>query len=348
MLGMSSLAHEDGKEKMTTRAIEGNGNGVAATGEVKIRYDAKEQGWLSYMVALVTLAMLVGWFYVIAFIVLVCIYATLVHQSLVAVALLIVLFSSTYWPSQILWQEFIDLPIWKTWCEYFSFTVMQKGKGVSPDRHYIFVEFPHGVFPLGFMLSATIVQKVLTGLRVEGAIASVLFRIPVLAQLCHWFGSRPATTGNIHKLLDQGSAGLMAGGIAEIFLSSREHEKVYLKKRKGFVKIALQRGAPLVPIYYFGNTQLLDFAGGPAMQKVSRSLRMSLLLFYGRWYLPVPYQVPITMVIGEPMEVEQVDNPTDEQINQLHERFVAELHKLFDEYKHKVGGNWHNKQLLVV
>jgi len=271
-----------------------------------------------------------------------------VHQSLVAVALLVVLFSSTYWPSQILWQAFIDLPIWKTWCEYFSFTVMQKGKGVSPDKHYIFVEFPHGVFPLGFMLSATIVQKVLTGLRVEGAIASILFRIPVLAQLCHWFGSRPATTGNIHKLLDQGSAGLMAGGIAEIFLSSREHEKVYLKKRKGFVKIALQRGAPLVPIYYFGNTQLLDFAGGPAMQKVSRSLRMSLLLFYGRWYLPVPYQVPITMVIGEPMEVEQVDNPTDEQINQLHERFVAELHKLFDEYKHKVGGNWHNKQLLVV
>lgn len=345
---MSSLAHEAGKEKMTARSIGGEGNGVATSGEVKIRYDAKEQGWLSYVVAIVTLAMLVGWFYVIAVIVLVCIYATLVHQSLVAVALLVVLFSSTYWPSQILWQEFIDLPIWKTWCEYFSFTVMQKGKGVSPDRHYIFVEFPHGVFPLGFMLSATIVQKVLTGLRVEGAIASILFRIPVLAQLCHWFGSRPATTGNIHKLLDQGSAGLMAGGIAEIFLSSREHEKVYLKKRKGFVKIALQRGAPLVPIYYFGNTQLLDFAGGPAMQKVSRSLRMSLLLFYGRWYLPVPYQVPITMVIGEPMEVEQVDNPTDEQINQLHERFVAELHKLFDEYKHKVGGNWHNKQLLVV
>jgi 2-acylglycerol O-acyltransferase 2 len=49
----------------------------------------------------------------------------------------------------------------QTWCEYFSFTVMQKkGQGVSPDKHYIFVEFPHGVFPLGFMLSATIVQQV--------------------------------------------------------------------------------------------------------------------------------------------------------------------------------------------
>ena len=110
---MSSLAYEDGKEKMTTCSIEGEGNGVATSGEVKIRYDAKEQGWLSYVVAIVTLAMLVGWFYVIAVIVLVCIYATLVHQSLVAVALVVVLFSSTYWPSQILWQEFIDLPIWK-------------------------------------------------------------------------------------------------------------------------------------------------------------------------------------------------------------------------------------------
>jgi 2-acylglycerol O-acyltransferase 2 len=341
------MSAEEGKEKMTH--AEAATAAVTVDEEVKIRYDASRQGWLSYVVAIVTLGALVGWFYTIAAIVLVCVYNALVHQSLVAVALLVVLFSSTYWPSQILWQDFIDSPIWKTWCEYFSFTVMQKkGQGVSPDKHYIFVEFPHGVFPLGFMLSATIVQQVLTGLRVEGAIASLLFRIPVLAQLCHWFGSRPATTANIHKLLDQGSAGLMAGGIAEIFLSSREHEKVYLKKRKGFVKIALERGAPLVPIYYFGNTQLLDFAGGPAMQKLSRSLRMSLLFFYGRWFLPVPYQVPITMVIGEPMEVEQVDNPTEEQIDQLHARFVVELQKLFDEYKHKVGGNWHNKQLHVV
>jgi 2-acylglycerol O-acyltransferase 2/2-acylglycerol O-acyltransferase 1 len=54
------------------------------------------------------------------------------------------------------------------------------------------------------------------------------------------------------------------------------------------------------------------------------------------------------MVIGEPMEVEQVDNPTVEQIDQLHARFVVELQRLFDEYKHKVGGNWHNKQLHVV
>jgi len=193
--------------------------------EVRVSFDAKRQGWFSYIVALATLGALVGWFYVIFLLLVACLYAILVHQSLVAVAVLVVLFTSTMWPYKILWQEFIDLPIWKTWCEYFSFTVIVKSdQPLSPDKNFIFVEFPHGVFPLGFMLSATIVQKVLTGLRVEGAIASILFRIPVIAQLSNWFGSRPATKSNIHKLLDQGSVGLMAGGIAEIFLSSREHE----------------------------------------------------------------------------------------------------------------------------
>ncbi len=67
-------------------------------------------------------------------------------------------------------------------------------------------------------------------------------------------------------------------------------QRVYLKKRKGFARIALERGASLVPIYYFGNSQLLDFLGGSNASRLSRSLRTSLLLYYGRWYLPIPYQ----------------------------------------------------------
>ena len=48
--------------------------------------------------------------------------------------------------------------------------------------------------------------------------------------------------------------GLNPGGIAEMFHTQDAHETVFLRHRKGFVKLAIQHGVPLVPGYCFGNT----------------------------------------------------------------------------------------------
>jgi len=258
---------------------------------------------------------------------------------------LAILVASAYYPSTILWQDCIDCYVWRTLCEYFSFKVIKPIESYSSNECYMFVEFPHGIFPIGYILSATVVQTCLSGLRVEGAIASILFRIPFIRQLCHWFGSRPATEKNIRMLLNQGSVGLMAGGIAELFLSSRTHEMVYVKRRKGFIRLALERGCNLVPIYHFGNTQLFDFIGGRPASLLSRRFRASLLLFYGRYYLPLAYQHPVTMVIGRPIQVQQVSQPSEEQVNELHALFIQRLKDLFDEFKGHCG--WDDKQLEI-
>eukprot|EP01087_Luapelamoeba_hula_P000439 TRINITY_DN10329_c0_g1_i1.p1 TRINITY_DN10329_c0_g1~~TRINITY_DN10329_c0_g1_i1.p1 ORF type:complete len:392 (-),score=47.70 TRINITY_DN10329_c0_g1_i1:67-1164(-) len=310
--------------------------------EVVVSHDAKTQSYWSYVLAIVTSLLLVGLFYYLLMLLAVCLYYFIAHGSMIAVAVIAAFVASTYYPSVVLWQGFIDLPCWKSMCEYFSFTLIRPKGTISVTDHFLFVEFPHGVFPLGFMLSATAVQTAMKGLRVEGAIASVLFRIPLMRQLCHWFGARPASDRNIKMLLDRGSVGLMAGGIAEIFLSSRKHERVYVKNRRGFVKLALQTGSALVPVYHFGNTQLFDFVGN---EGISRRLRTSILLFVGRWYLPIPYQHPIRMVIGTPIEVVRVDNPSKEQIDKLHAQFVAALQELFDEFKGEFG--WQDKQLEI-
>lgn len=340
--------------------------------QVIIEYNAAQQSTSSFIATIVVSFLFVGSFYLLAIILLVSLYFIIVHQNLLALSLLLILIASTFYPSQILWQGFIDSSIWRSLCQYFSFKVIVCGSPSPflpsddqspPSQRYIFVEFPHGVIPMGFMLSSTIAQRVIPGVHAEGAVASVLFNLPFIGHIAHWFGGRPATSQNIRNVLNRGnlqivmsflfinsnsghSVAIMAGGIAELFLSSREQERVYLKNRKGFVKIAIEKGVPLVPVYYFGNTHLFDFVTSGFMAGISRKLRTSLLVFYGRWYLPIPYQHPILMVIGEPIHVQQNAKPTQSEIEEVHRQFVHELQKLFDDFKGEIG--WEAKELEVL
>lgn len=44
----------------------------------------------------------------------------------------------------------------------------------------------------------------------------------------------------------------------ELFLSSPSEERLYVGKRKGFIKLAMRTGSEILPCYYFGNTTCLE------------------------------------------------------------------------------------------
>jgi 2-acylglycerol O-acyltransferase 2 len=78
------------------------------------------------------------------------------------------------------------------------------------------------------------------------------------------------------------------GGIAELFKSSRKEERLYLSKRKGFIKLALQENVDVIPVYLFGNTSVLTVVKTGVLADLSRRLGVSLTYFWGKWYLPIP------------------------------------------------------------
>jgi hypothetical protein len=45
---------------------------------------------------------------------------------------------------------------------------------------------------------------------------------------------------------------LVPGGVQEVLHMRHDAEVLYLRKRLGFVRLALQHGAPLVPAFAFG------------------------------------------------------------------------------------------------
>uniref|UniRef100_A0A915IU28 Uncharacterized protein n=1 Tax=Romanomermis culicivorax TaxID=13658 RepID=A0A915IU28_ROMCU len=51
----------------------------------------------------------------------------------------------------------------------------------------------------------------------------------------------------------------------------------------------------------------------------------------------LPYRKPVTVVVGKPIEVERIENPSMEQINDLHRVYKEELVKLFEGHKVKYG-----------
>jgi diacylglycerol O-acyltransferase 2, plant len=64
----------------------------------------------------------------------------------------------------------------------------------------------------------------------------------------------------MHALLKAGhSIAVHVGGIAEMFEVYPDREVIHLSKRRGFVRAAVQHGVPIIPMYHFGNTQILSF-----------------------------------------------------------------------------------------
>lgn len=66
---------------------------------------------------------------------------------------------------------------------------------------------------------------------------------------------RDVSKENISRLLGAGqSCALIPGGVREIQFMGPGKEVAYLSRRRGFVRMAIRFGAPLVPVFVFGQT----------------------------------------------------------------------------------------------
>ncbi|EFJ49248.1 hypothetical protein VOLCADRAFT_89965 [Volvox carteri f. nagariensis] len=182
--------------------------------------------------------------------------------------------------------------------------------------------------------------------------ASCVFYVPLWRHIKSWMGAAPAHRDTaMHLLKTRGSVAVLPGGIAEMFAQAEvggsERERIKMLGRRGFVRLALETGVPIVPVYHFGNSQLLSF-GPAALQPLSRKLRVALGTIMGLWGLPVPRPQPLFMCIGRAVRVPYTD-PHDERFEQLVdetlEKVVAAFQRLYNEYGSEYG--WPDRPLEV-
>lgn len=183
-------------------------------------------------------------------------------------------------------------------------------------------------------------------------------------------GVSAATTNSLATLLNQSndtnddeytSNGviLVGGGMREQAYTYPNTYKFVLKQRRGFVKIALQTGASLVPAISFGENDVYKMEDvtskfliklGIGYKQSDRSFSVfpnGRGLFQTRFGL-LPIRHPITTVIGSPIHLPKIANPCRDLINQTHEDFCIKIKELFDEYKCRYVKNYEQVHLEIV
>jgi 2-acylglycerol O-acyltransferase 2 len=179
---------------------------------------------------------------------------------------------------------------------------------------------------------------------VPTAAASVVLKTPLLKNLMGVFNLIDASASSLkNRLKTAGSVLMYIGGIAELFKSSRREERLYLAKRKGFIKLALREGTDVVPVYLFGNTSVLSVLKKGPLATLSRKLQASLTVFWGKWYLPIPRDEKMLYVVGKPLGMPHIMDPTQEDIDKWHGVYCEEVKNIFETYKEKVPMYKHKK-----
>jgi len=305
------------------------------------RGKAFRQSWLSWLVSVTTLTVYVAWIPMIFLLIIISFWKPAICIILLG------LYSTLFLPATLHSQSFLDGYILKSWREYFNFSYYIEDK-FDPERRYILAEFPHGAFPMGPIIAAGAVSECLPSARIYGLGASVLFWIPGYYHLMSWIGVRPATKKNFLRLLDKGWVAVIVGGIAEMFMMSNDQEHIFLRKRKGIVRIAVQTGTDIIPIYHFGNTKVLSF--GPAwLKNLSRRMRASIGLMYGVWGLPIPRRHEIMMVCGKPVSPGPAMPPDHPEfasaVDQVHGELVKAMSDIYHQRAREFG--WADRPLVI-
>ncbi len=71
-----------------------------------------------------------------------------------------------------------------------------------------------------------------------------------------------------------------------------------------------------------------------------------MIIFWGRFGLPIPYRIPIVGDMAKPIAVPQKESPSEEEIEAVHQQLLNAMADLFDE--HKAAYGWENKKLVIM
>ncbi|XP_061595835.1 2-acylglycerol O-acyltransferase 3b [Cololabis saira] len=243
---------------------------------------------------------------------------------------------------------------WRVWEHFRDFFPVKLVKTVEldPNRNYVLGSHPHGIMCMGafacFSTDSCGFSDTFPGMRVTLAILAGLFKIPIFREYLLCGGICPVSKPSLVHLLSKSGSGnavvIVVGGAKESLASSPGVHTVVMKHRKGFVRVALEFGADLVPVYTFGENELfrqLIFSEGSLGRRLQdlfkKVMGFAPCLFVGERFGFLPYKTAVTTVVGSPVSVRKCSSPTEDEVDHYHRLYMEALTTLFHQHKVSCG-----------
>jgi 1-acyl-sn-glycerol-3-phosphate acyltransferase len=226
---------------------------------------------------------------------------------------------------------------------YFNHEVVFDTKNIPESS--IKCLMPHGIIP--FNLLCLYNNEFFEKENNNIVSSHLLFTFPLLKDMLNFCNVIPAEYKLMKsKLENNKSIILFPGGVREVFSTDHRKEIICIKKRTGIFKMALETGKPLIPIYTFGLTSLHKRSGiSLTLPMFFNNEKETIAFYYGRYYTIYPFRKKLLTVIGEPIEVNKLDNITDKDIEILRDRYIKSVKKLYKKWRCKYSKDWENRKI---
>lgn len=240
---------------------------------------------------------------------------------------------------------------WSNLATYFPVKLRySKDFKLDPNENYILNYHPHGIAAFGvvtaFATNGLGFSKLFPNISARFMVHETSFMIPILREVFTLRGDCSVNSKSFDYLLTRSKGNLLTlicGGLAEADLSKPDKLEIVIKKRKGFVKKAIIHGANIIPCIGFGENSVftkVNFAPSSFMHRLEEKwyqiFKFKHPIYYGESLFSnkrkglMPYKKPITVVMGNPIQIEKNERPSQEQIDSTHAIYLKNLQELYD------------------
>lgn len=204
----------------------------------------------------------------------------------------------------------------------------------SPPEKALYLWHPHAL-----LCVAPSMHALLRGHKVVSI--SAIHYVPILRDLCHYFHTIPSDYVVMKKTLETESVSVIPGGIREGMQPMEKNTlRVSIRNRTGIFRLALETGAPIVPVLTYGETELFPIVDTPILRSFNEWLYRNTKLTFPmpsfaslyRWgqlaYEPLS---PVRSYAGKPIPTTPTkQSVSNTDLDELRETYLTEVQRLFE------------------